>query len=93
MRLLAIVILASLALITGCGPSEDQPTPEQAAQLDMLRQATVKQLEMMLGRSLTDAEKQCIVVKLKDGKLDSRLVSPLSDTVKEWHRRPQTKPS
>jgi hypothetical protein len=93
MRLLVIAILALLALVVGCGPSEDQPTPDEAAHLDMLRQATVKQLEMMLGRSRTDEEKKCIVVKLKGGKLDSRLVAPLSETVKEWHRRAQTKPS
>lgn len=93
MRLLAIAILASLALIAGCGPSEDQPTPEQAAQLDMLRQATIKQLETMFGRSLTDDEKRCVVVNLKNGKLDSYVAPPLSDTLKEWHRRAQTKPS
>jgi hypothetical protein len=93
MRLLAIAIFACLTLIAGCGPSEDQPTPEEAAELDMLRQATVKQLEMMFRRPLTDEEKRCIVVKLKDGKLDSHLVPPLSDTLKDWYRRPQTGPS
>jgi hypothetical protein len=46
----------------------------------MLRQATVKQLETMLGRPLTDAEKQCVVVKFKNGKLDSYLAPPLAFT-------------
>jgi hypothetical protein len=53
----------------------------------MLRQAAIKQLETMFGRSLSDEEKRCVIVKLKDGKLDSRIVSPLSETLKEWHRR------
>jgi hypothetical protein len=86
-------MFASLILVTGCGKSEDQPTPEQAAQLETLRQATVEQLETMFGRSLTDDEKQCVVVKLKNGKLDSYLAPPLSETVKDWSRRAQTKPS
>ena len=93
MRSLAICMLLSLALAGGCGPSEDQPTPEQAAQLNTLRQTTIKQLERSFGRALTDEEKQCVVVKLKDGKLDSYIAPPLSETLEKWSRQTQTKRS
>jgi len=59
----------------------------------MLRQAAVTQIEKMFGRALTDDEKRCVIVKLENGKLRSFVSPPLSDTIKEWHRNAQTKPS
>jgi hypothetical protein len=51
----------------------------------MLRQSTIKHFESTFGRALTDEEKQCVVVRLVNGKLDSYLAPPLSETVKEWY--------
>jgi hypothetical protein len=93
MRILIFCLLMTFGIASGCGPSEDQPTPQQGAQLDTLRQATIKQLETMFGRSLTDQEKQCVVVKLKNGNLDSYVAPSLSETVRQWSQRMQTKPS
>jgi hypothetical protein len=86
MRLRSTAILVATLMLTGCGKSDESPTPAQAAQLDILRQASITQLQVMLKRPLSDDEQQCVVVKLENGKLNSRIVAPLSDTVKEWHR-------
>ena len=83
MKILLCCLIASF-ILSGCHKAEDVPTAEQAAQLESLRQATVAQLQSMLGRELTASEKQCIVVRLVDGKLDSHLNPPLSETVKIW---------
>ncbi len=87
MRIHLTALLIGILLLTGCGKSDDTPTPTQQAQLDSLHNAAVHQLEVMLQRSLTDDEKTCVIVKLEDGKLRSSVVSPLSDTLKDWHRR------
>ena len=51
----------------------------------MLRRSTIEDLEAKFGRSLTDEEKRCVVVQVKDGKGDSYIAPPLSETVKEWY--------
>ena len=51
------------------------------------------QLQTMLGRELTATEKQCIVVRLVDGKLDSHINPPLSETVKIWAARKREEPA
>jgi hypothetical protein len=92
LRLRISTILVGLTFIAGCD-SKDKPTPQQAAQLAALKQATVKQLEFMFKRPLTDGEQECIVVELKDGKLQSYIKPPLSETLKQWHAQAQTRPT
>jgi hypothetical protein len=87
---IAPTILVVLILIAGCD-SRDKPASEQAAKLAALKQATITQLEFMFKRPLTDGEKECIVVELKEGKLHSYIAPPLSDTLKQWHA--QTRPT
>lgn len=94
MQTLAILLLGSIALTAGCGSSGDGPTPAQLAHSEEHRQQTIRQLETMFGRPLTDEEKGCVVDRVVGGKIDSRIVPPLSATLDEWwHRRSQARPS
>lgn len=82
-------ILAGALMLAGCGESGDgTPTPQQAAQLAKLRQATISQIEMNLKRPLSGDEKNCVVVKLDHGRLRSYITPPLSQTLEKMNPAP-----
>jgi hypothetical protein len=81
MRLATLLIL-SVSFVVGCGRSS-QLTPEQKQQAEAARTATVATSERLLGRALTDSEKQCIHVDFEDGRLVGSVSAPLSETLKK----------
>jgi hypothetical protein len=81
MRLATSLILA-VSLIVGCGRSS-QLTPEQKQRAEAARTATVATSERLLGRALTDPEKQCIHVDFEDGRLVGSVSDPLGETLKK----------
>jgi hypothetical protein len=44
-------------------------------------QASIDTCERLLGRSLTDQEKACVVTDFKNGRIVGSIQTPLSDTI------------
>jgi hypothetical protein len=81
MRLLTALIVC-IGFVVGCDRSS-QLTPEQKQQVESARSATVSTSERLLGRALTDSEKECIHVDFKDGQPVGSVSAPLSETLKK----------
>ena len=92
MRLQIIAILLVTLMLAGCGKSDgDSVTPQQAAQLEQLRQATIAGIEKNLHRPLSEDEKNCVVTKLDHGRLRGYIKPPLSHTLERMN--PVTRPT
>src|SRR4051794_20341826 len=94
MRLIAAFILC-VGFVVGCGRSS-QLTPEQKQQVDAARSATVAASERLLGRALTDSERECIHIDFKEGQPVGSVSAPLSETLKKRQAEllePSTKPN
>jgi hypothetical protein len=79
----AFFVLSLLAVmpLSSCR-REPEVTPEQEKQLQVLRDATYAGAERLLGRPLTADEKECVVVRLVDGKPDGHVKDPLAGRLK-----------
>jgi hypothetical protein len=79
---LAVLFVATLTLLASC-KRKQKLSPEMERQRQALVQAAVDSCERLLDRQLTEAERQCIVVEVEDGKLRrSHIAQPLADALK-----------
>jgi hypothetical protein len=81
MRVIATFIVCGW-FVVGCDRSSPL-TPEQKQQVEAARSATVSTSERLLGRALTDSEKECVHVDFKDDRLVGSVSAPLSETLKQ----------
>ena len=80
MRFATALVICALFVIS-CNRSP-QLTPEQQQKVEAARAATVSTSERLLGRQLTDSERECIHVTFRDGRVVGSIAAPLSETLK-----------
>ena len=77
-------LLVTLAVVGACDRSDAKKlTTEQAQQVEAARQASITSTQQLLGRPLTEPEKDCIHVDFDDGRVRGRIAPPLSETLKK----------
>ena len=73
-------LLVTLAVVGACDRSDAKNlTTEQAQQVEAARQASITSTQQLLGRPLTEPEKDCIHVDFDDGRVRGRIAPPLSE--------------
>ncbi|MEM9417518.1 MAG: hypothetical protein AAGA25_00505 [Planctomycetota bacterium] len=80
MKMVCALLLIFSVFAIGCD-RKPELTPAQEHIASAIRQASISSSEKLLGRSLTDREKACVVIEFDNGFPTAHIEAPLSQTL------------